>query len=104
MSRPLPDENAVVGYLLEVDLSVPAELHDRLADLPPAPLSQVPPGSKVKKLLLSLEPKRHYIIHSALLKFYVEVMGVRIDRVHRAIAFTQELVFKQYIAKNTVHF
>jgi DNA polymerase type B, organellar and viral len=101
MSRPLPDENSAVGYVLEVDISVPVEHHDRLSDLPPAPLSQIPPGSKVKKLLLDLEPKTHYIIHSALLKFYVEEMGVRVDKVHRAIGFTQEKVFAKYIAMNT---
>jgi hypothetical protein len=97
----LPDEYAQCGYVLEVDLSVPAELHDRLSDLPPAPIQQSPPGSKVKKLLLTFEPKKHYIIHSALLKFYIEVMGVVVDAVHRAIEFEQEYVFRSYIEKNT---
>ena len=101
MRHPLPDETSVQGYVMEVDISIPAEHHDRLADLPPAPRSQAPPGSKVKKLLLTMEPKTHYIIHSALLKFYVEVMGVRVDRIHRAIGFTQETVFSNYIAMNT---
>ena len=101
MSQPLPDENSTVGYVLEVDMSIPVEFHDRLSDLPPAPLSQIPPGSKVKKLLLSMEPKTHYVIHSALLKFYVEVIGIKVDKVHRAIGFTQEQVFCKYIAMNT---
>lgn len=48
-----------------------------------------------------MEPKKHYIIHSALLKFYVEVMGIKVDKVHRAIRFTQEKVFNKYIAYNT---
>ena len=101
MSRPLPDETADHGYVMQVDLSVPAELHDRLSDLPPAPVSQCPPGSKQKKLLLSFEPKKHYVIHSALLKFYIEELGVKVDCVHRDISFSQERVFSNYIAKNT---
>ena len=101
IARHLPDENAAYGYLLEVDISVPDELHDRLSDLPPAPLTEIPIGSKQRKLLLTLSPKQHYVIHSALLKFYVEVLGVKIDRIHRAIGFHQEQIFKSYIVKNT---
>lgn len=100
-NRPLPDEYAGHGYVLEVDISIPANLHDKLSDLPPAPCQQTPPGSKVRKLLLTLESKQHYVVHSALLKFYVETMGVTIDRIHRAIKFRQELVFKSYVDKNT---
>ena len=87
--------------MLEVDLHVPAHLHDYLSDLPPAPVLQCPPGTKVNKLLLTLEDKTHYIIHSALLKFYVEVMGVQVIAVHRAITFQQTHVFREYIASNT---
>jgi len=101
ITQPLPDEKADYGYVLEVDLSVPDELHNRLSDLPPAPFTQTPPGSKQKKLLLTLAPKRHYVIHSALLKFYIEELGVQVDCVHRAIGFSQEMVFRSYVAKNT---
>jgi len=97
----LPDENSEVGYVLQVDISVPAEFHDYLSDMPPAPNQQVPVGAKWKKLLMTLEPKRNYIIHSALLKFYVEKLGVRVDAVHRAIRFNQRFVFRSYVEKNT---
>jgi DNA polymerase type B, organellar and viral/Recombination endonuclease VII len=101
INSPLPDENAVFGLVLEVDISVPVEWHDRLSDLPPAPRSQVPTGSKAKKLLLTLEPKKNYVIHSALLKFYMENLGVKVDCIHRAVKFSQEFIFKNYIDKNT---
>ena len=101
ISRPLPDEFADHGFVLEVDLFVPAEMHDRFADLPPAPFSETPLGSKQRKLLLTLASKQHYVIHSAFLKFYVEVLGVKVDCVHRAVGFSQELIFESYVAKNT---
>jgi hypothetical protein len=98
----LPNEKSDVGYLLQVDISIPIDKHDALSDLPPAPNQQVPPGSKCKKLLMTLEPKKNYIIHSALLKFFVDIMGVKIDQIHRAVRFHQSSVFKSYIDKNTM--
>jgi len=99
--RDLPDETADFGYVLEVDLRVSQQFHDQLADLPPAPVRQRSPGTKTQKLLLTLEDKHHYVIHSALLKFYVEVMHVEILCVHRAIKFQCAPVFRSFIESNT---
>ena len=96
----LPADDADYGYIFEVDMEVPAHLHNYLSDLPPAPMMQKPPGSNVNKLLLTLEHKTHYIIHYALLKFYLSI-GVRVTTVHRAIRFRQEAIFKSYIDYNT---
>ena len=60
-----------VGYLFEVDLHTPHHLHDKLDQLPPAPITQPPPGSKVCKLLLTHEDKSHYLVHFALLQHYM---------------------------------
>jgi hypothetical protein len=87
-------------FVAQVDLSIPPHLHDALSDLPPAPIPQAPPGSKVKKLLCTLEQKENYIIHHRLLRFYQE-MGVVVNRVHKAIKFKEEHVFQPYIAENT---
>jgi len=96
----LPDEDADVGYYLEVDLHVPPHLHEQLKDLPPAPIKQCPPGSKTEKLLLTLEDKKHYAIHYAILKFYMQ-LGVQVTKIHRACKFRQDYIFASYIAHNT---
>ena len=51
------------GYVLEVDMIIPDELHDYLSDLPVVAEHQCAPGSKVKKLLLTHHPKFNYIVH-----------------------------------------
>ena len=96
-----PDELSDVCYELEADLSVPAELHDRLSDLSPPPNQQKPPSCKTSKLLLTLQPKRNYMIHAALLKIFIEQMAVIVEQVQRAIGLGQHHVFKAYIDKNT---
>ena len=93
-------ETCDVGYVFEVDLHTPAHLHDKLDQLPPAPITQAPPGSKVSKLLLTHEDKHHYVIHFALLQFYMS-LGVEVTAVHRAVSFQQDYVFKQFIHGNT---
>ena len=59
-------------------------------------MSEKPPGSSVSKLLLTLSAKSNYIVHSALLKFYIEAMGIVVTKVHRAVKFDQSKVFKGY--------
>ena len=97
----LPSEEASFGYLLQIDFHIPDHIHDRLSDLPPAPMSEKPPGSSVSKLLLTLSAKSNYIVHSALLKFYIEAMGIVVTKVHRAVKFDQSKVFKGSIDVNT---
>ena len=96
------DPEGPVGYQLEVDLHTPAHLHDRLDQLPPAPISEAPPQSKnkVKKLLLTHADKHHYVIHFSLLQCYLK-LGVQVTQIHRAIKFTQTRVFQQYIDQNS---
>ena len=97
----LPDEESDHGYVLQIDFHIPQNMHDKLSDLPPAPMSECPPGSRVPKLLLTLKDKTHYIVHSALLKFNIQVMGIVVTKVHRAIRFSQTKFFKNYIDYNT---
>jgi hypothetical protein len=49
-----------IGYILECDLDYPICIHDMHSDLPLAPEHMVPPNStsKIKKLLLTLFPKK----------------------------------------------
>ena len=88
------------GYTMEVDMVIPDEIHDYLEDLPVAAEHQCPPGSKVKKLLLTHNPKMNYIVHWRLLQMYIK-LGVNVTTVHRAVKFKQDSIFKEYIDKNT---
>jgi hypothetical protein len=96
----LPADDAESGFVFELDLFIPPHLHDKLSDLPPAPRMAKPPGHRVEKLLLTLEPKSNYVIHYALLKFYLE-LGVQVTKIHRAISFKQAAFFADYIQYNT---
>ena len=110
---PTMDVNGSIGYVLEVDLVIPASIHDLVDDLPQAPerakvtVGMLTPhmveqlGSAnyrgTEKLLLTHLPKDHYVIHFALLQFYLE-MGVVVTKVHRCVQFTQSAFFEPYIS------
>ena len=55
------DEDSDTGYLLEVDLEYPKELHEAHRDLPFLPI-------KKDKLLTTLEDKENYFVHIYALK------------------------------------
>lgn len=57
-----------VGYVLQVDLSYPQELHDKHKDFPFATEKLVPPWSKLPKLQTTLTDKKEYIFHYKNLK------------------------------------
>lgn len=49
-----------VGYILEVDLAYPREIHDVQADLPLCPMRAAPPGKRSDKLLATLHDKSRF--------------------------------------------
>lgn len=57
------DDTSPIGRMYEVDVSYPEELHDRHNDLPFLPKNGIPEGSKVKKLMVTFESKKNYIVH-----------------------------------------
>ena len=92
-----PDDSDI-GYVLEVDLSYPDELHDLHSDFPLAPTKQkvdacwlgdyqeellndmqmnAPPSSN--KLIQTLVPKKNYILHYQTLKLYVQ-FGLKVEK------------------------
>ena len=110
-----------IGYILEVDLDYPKELHDLHKDYPLAPeimsisenmLSQVQKDihkyyygkdasdEKSNKLVLNVMDKKKYVLHISALKFYLQ-HGLRLKRVHRAISFKQANFLKPFIEFNT---
>ena len=111
-------ENAKNGWILEVDLEYPAELHEEHNSYPLAPEKKVvkkecmsdyqkrlmkdlelkPPDSN--KLLLTLEDKKDYVVHYKNLQFYLK-QGMKLKRVKRVLEFEQECWMEPYIRMNT---
>ena len=86
------------GYLLEVDVSYPKELHNQHNDLPF--MCEKMEINGVEKLVPNLRDKKNYIIHIQALNQVLE-HGLRLDRIHRAIEFDQSPWLKTYIDFNT---
>ncbi|XP_050064936.1 uncharacterized protein LOC126553866 [Aphis gossypii] len=57
------NDTSPIGRIYEVDITYPKELHDKHNDLPFLPQNGIPAGSKVKKLMATLQSKKNYIIH-----------------------------------------
>ena len=66
-----------LGYVLEVDLEYPSELHDLHNDYPLAPESMVING--VKKLTPNLNNKIKYVLHHRNLKQYLS-LGLKLTK------------------------
>jgi hypothetical protein len=106
------------GYILEVDLKYPKELHDLHNDYPLAPekmkicpemlspyCKQLSEDLKlgsvaVPKLVPNLSDKTKYIVHCRNLKLYLG-LGMELTVIHRVLAFQQSPWLKAYIDFNT---
>ena len=113
----VPDD-AETGYILEVDLEYPEELHDLHNDYPLAPQTMKVPhedlspytqqlknklnvkGQPHKKLMPNLHKKEKYVIHYINLKQCLQ-LGMKLTRIHRGIEFRQSFWLAKYIALNT---
>ncbi|KAL9976670.1 hypothetical protein ACROYT_G013996 [Oculina patagonica] len=111
-------EYAKAGWILEVDLEYPKELHDAHNSYPLAPekkkinkemfspyqnktiknLDLHPPDTE--KLVLTLEDKTNYVVHYRNLQFYLK-QGMKLKKVHRVLEFEQEAWMEPYIRMNT---
>ena len=110
-------ENNSTGYILEVDLEYPAELHVLHNDYPLAPekpairyhmLSDYCKkvaykyGIKVDdvmKLILNLGDKTNYVLHYRNLQLYFS-LGMKLTKFHKVLTFTQSVWMKKSIDFN----
>ena len=86
------------GYLLEVDVAYPRELHDYHNDLHFMCERMVIGG--VEKLVPNLYYKKRYVIHIRALDQALK-HGLVLERIHRDIEFKQLAWMKEYIDFNT---
>ena len=92
------NENSYKGYILEVDVKYPKELHDLHSDLPFLPKKMK--IDKCKKKVCDLHNKKKYVVHIKSLKQALN-HGLKLKRVHRIIEFSQKAWLKPYIDMNT---
>lgn len=110
------------GYILDVDLHCPPEMHEKLKEYPPAAdrreitydcLSETnkiihqeifgvgKTTYKGVKLVPTLEDKDNYVVHGMALQMYLK-LGLQIKQVNKIISFHQKpfcAPFVQYMAK-----
>uniref|UniRef100_A0A2S2R0A9 DNA-directed DNA polymerase n=1 Tax=Sipha flava TaxID=143950 RepID=A0A2S2R0A9_9HEMI len=81
------DVNSPRGYIFEVDLTYPQELHDKHSDFPLAPENQFD-GVKLPKLTLNLYYKKEYVVHYITLQEYIRDC-LRVEEIHKILEFDQ---------------
>ena len=110
-------EDATEGFILEVDLEYPEELHKVHNSYPLAPERMVVQKewmseyqhnllgvgvapSEVEKLVPNLRDKDRYVLHYRNLQLYLS-LGMRLKKIHRALKFQQSPWMEPYIWMNT---
>ena len=107
-------KDAKTGYILEVDLEYPQELHDVHNAYPLAPESMkvskewmseyqqqlLGTSAVVEKLVPNLRDKKKYVVHYRNLQLYMD-LGMKLTKVHRALKFCQSAWMEPYIRLNT---
>ena len=86
------------GYLLEVDVKYPKELHENHNELPF--LTERMKIGRVEKLVPNLKDKKGYVVHIKALDQALK-HGLKLKKVHRVIEFQQSKWMKAYIMLKT---
>ena len=92
------DEDSDKGYILEVDVEYPKDLHNLHSDLPFLP--QRWKINQCNKLVYNMYNKKSYVVHIRSLKQALN-HGLILKKVQRVIQFNQEEWLKEYIDMNT---
>ena len=91
-------KNSDKGYILEVDIEYPKNLHDLHNDLP-----FLPERMKIKKcnkLVCNLYDKNNYVVHIRALKKALNYKLI-LKKLHKVIQLNQRAWLKSYIDMNT---
>ena len=107
------------GCIIECDFEYPSSLHDVHSDYPLAPHKVKIPYSKLspyakdicdkfhiksstgtEKLMATVLPKENYVLHYWNFQLYIE-LGLKVQKIHRGIYFSQEPFIKSYIEYNS---
>ena len=107
------DDKASKGYLFDVNISYPVELHDHFNQYPPCPENvsikkedlnewqqEDYNESKITKLCCTLKSKDNYVINYRYLKLALS-LGVKLEKVNKVLEYTQSDFMAKYIMKNT---
>ena len=112
------NEKSDIGYILEVDLEYPKELHELHNNYPWAPEKLAVSSDMlstyckniadkydikvgdVKKLIPNLGNKTKYVLHYRNLQLYL-FLGMKLIKIHRMLKFKQSNWMKKYIDFNT---
>ena len=112
------NEKSPIGYLLEVDLEYPDELHKLHKDYPLAPEKRAVSSDMlskyckkiankceikvgdVKKSIPNLGNKTNYVVHYKNLQLHLS-LGMKLTKIHRVLKFKQSDWMKKYIDFNT---
>ena len=112
------DKKSDVGYILEVDLKYPNELHELHNDYPLAPEKLIVINDilsnycksiadkydikvgDMKKLIPNLGNKNKYVLHYRNLQLYLS-LRMKLTKIHRVLKFKQSDWMKKYIDFNT---
>ena len=92
------DEDSDKGYIFEVDVEYPKNLHDFHSDLPFLPERMK--INKCRKLVCNSYNQNNYVVHTRSLKETLDHELI-LKKVHRVIQFNQEAWLKEYIDMNT---
>ena len=108
-------EDSELGYILEVDLEYPKEMHDKHNLYPLAPEHvQVNDDmlllfqrkyfpsirGSVQKLVPNPHSKKEKVVHYRILQLYVS-LGMKIKKIHRVMQFEQSCWMEPYVDLNT---
>ena len=85
--------------VLECDIDIPEELHDKFNDFPPLPERKL--INKVEKLIPNLWNKRGIILHWRILKQAL-ALGCKLVKIHRGISFDEKPWLKTFIDMNVI--
>ena len=112
------NEKSDIGYILEVDLEYPKELHELHNDYPLAPEKLAVSSDmlskyckriadkykikvrNVKKLIPNLGNKTNYSVHYRNLQLYL-TLGMKLTKIHRVFQFKESDWMKKYIDFNS---